>query len=646
MRVGIAVLPYFSWLSTPSRFREIPHLGMAALVGFLKQHGISAEAIDLRNATECAFDHSINLITPKKRFVSETVTLPILLPLLDRYFGGQKADELLQFEASARAYDDYVFERNLERSLFVESVQGLHNLVKSSLQTLSAFDIIGFSVYFTNFYTVMLTCMALRLANPKLVIVVGGPEVTQSRNAALLMLFSGVVDAVIPHAGELPLLRFIQAKQRRQPIERVPGIMAVVNGRLIETPPPAFFPLEDLPLPDYSDLDLNEYLHFTYSLETSRGCPFRCKFCAEYGLLGRYQRISCSGAYQRFAKTLRAHRCHSLYCADSLLNANEKWLLELSHRLIAEGLSFSWSAYLRPTTNRKLIAALRKAGLASAFMGMESVSDRTLESMNKKSSFEESLSGIRAFIEEGIPISLGMILGYPGENENDHKKLMALLEYFYNYNADVMKTYTRSFQVMGFRGHPVQRLPLVGVTALPFFLKSPSEIYQCPDEYGIRVAPLGNRFREYKSLPGVVKNLISKIPWTFVSKGIATEKLYRRLQEVGALIQRGHFSSYAQLVHTYFSCLGESDRLSLACEGAFSVQPEKIGLTYRSTELDMDISSEHISHSCLELLKRGTTIKEFIKRCTPGTKSAAVEAKHLIAVAAAEGSLFLEQGET
>jgi radical SAM superfamily enzyme YgiQ (UPF0313 family) len=645
MKVGIVILPYYNWPQTPSLYRGIPHLGIAALVGFLKQQGISAEAIDLRNARECNLDYSINLITSKNRFVSETVALPILIPKLDRYFMGQNVDELLHFDASANVYDEYTSERNLEKKLFIDSIRGLDSMIKSHLDTLLSYDIIGFSTYFTNFYAVMLACMALRRTNPKQVIVVGGPEVTQSRNSALLMLFSGLVDAVIPGAGELPLQKFIQAKQLGEPLEQVPGIMAVIDGKLIETPPPAPFPLEDLPLPDYSDFDPNNYLHFIYSVETSRGCPFRCKFCAEYCLFGKYQRLSSSSAYKRFTKTLQSLRCHSIYCADSLMNANEKWLLELSDRIIADSLDLKWSSYLRPKTSRRLISRLRKAGFSKAFVGIESVSDKALETMNKKSSYDDNLVSVRAFIEEGIPVSLGIILGYPGENEEDHKRLVGLLEYFMNHNALVIRTYKNSYQVMGFRSIPFERLPVVSATALPLFLKPPSDVYKFPDKYGMKVTPFGKDIEGYRFLPKKVKNLMAKIPWTFVSQDIETDRLYERLFEVRQKSDRGYFSSYAQLVHSYFSCIRDNDRFFMVRDDSFSAMSMAEGLKYHSIELDIEISSKNISYSSIRLFKQGATFKEFVKSCTSGTKATAIEAKHLVAMAAVEGSLFLKQGE-
>jgi hypothetical protein len=262
--------------------------------------------------------------------------------------------------------------------------------------------------------------------------------------------------------------------------------------------------------------------------------------------------------------------------------------------------------------------------------------------MNKRSSSDDNLDSVRAFIEEGIAISLGVILGYPGEDEGDQKNLLTLLEYVLDHNLAIMRTYRESYKFMGFRSIPLRRLPLVGVTALPLFLKPPSDIYRFPDKYGIKVAPFGNEFKKYRSLPERVKSLVGEIPRTFVAADITANTLYDRLLQVKQKSDRAYFSSYAQLVHSYFSSIQNSDRFFMVCEDSFSTTPLEKGLTYRSLELDTEISTKSISHSSIELFKRGATFKEFVNNCTPGTKSAVIEAKHLVAMAALEGSLFLK----
>jgi hypothetical protein len=641
MKVGLAILPHFNWADTPSMI--VPHLGVATLVGFLKHHGVAARAIDLRCHVQSVPDTHISIIAPDNRFVSEMPTLPLLLPTLDRYFAGCAFDELLHLDTSSKAYERYGLERNLQFEPLLDTLQDLNELVESNVAVLASFDVVGFSVYFSNFYAVMLACMALRRIDPTRTIVVGGPEVTHSRRASLLMLRAGLVDAVIPGDGVPAILGLVRAVESGTPLDRVSGVMTVVDDRLVETLPPTPFPIDELPLPDYSDLDPEHYYHFAYPFATSRGCPFDCNFCAEKNQFGRYRRMSSAGAFRHFERSLRSLRCGKLFCGDSLLNVSDRWLFDLATRIISGGLEVSWSSYLRVTKNRNLISTLARAGFCRALLGIESTSDELLALMRKGKSSEDNVGCIHRFLEEGIPVHASLILGFPGEDRASWTRLTGLLEYLSTYNDGVAKSYRASYRTMGFRHVPMRLLPLGGFVTFPFLLKPMSDVYESPREYGLRVTTHGNRSSEYTHIPDEVHDVISDIPYTFVDDTLSNSELWSRFWESrqfeGADVR---LAGLAQAIHTYFSCIRNSDTFVVKDDRPIFAAPCDHGVRYHSDRLDLDIACHHLSGAAVESLNRGITLAALIDECSTGTPAAANEVKHFLAMSAVEGRLRIE----
>ncbi len=175
--------------------------------------------------------------------------------------------------------------------------------------------------------------------------------------------------------------------------------------------------LEHLPLPRYELIDPSHYGHFkTYSVQSSRGCPFKCEFCSERLYLGhtyRYRPIQDVIEEIKFAKT------KNILFADSNFAGNVPHTMELMEALIPLRLRWSalWSAH--HCRNDRFMDLAKKGGLLHVNIGMESIDPKTLVSMNKKankaSEYKQILNGLR---KRGISYSLNFIFGWDTETED------------------------------------------------------------------------------------------------------------------------------------------------------------------------------------------------------------------------------------
>ena len=190
-------------------------------------------------------------------------------------------------------------------------------------------------------------------------------------------------------------------------------------------------------LPDYGELDVNRYLQL--SIASSRGCPFKCSFCAETIFWKGFRSASPS----RLAQTMKAlaskYGRHSFYLCDSLSN----YIIDdLSTELLASGEHFALDCYLRADktcTDPARIRHWHNAGLTRARLGLETASQRLLNDMAKNTTVATMEESLRGLADSEVVTSTLWILGYPGEKESEFSETLSFIarnkQYIYQADA-------------------------------------------------------------------------------------------------------------------------------------------------------------------------------------------------------------------
>ncbi len=185
--------------------------------------------------------------------------------------------------------------------------------------------------------------------------------------------------------------------------------------------------LRDLPVPRYDLLNFQHYTTIkTFAVQTSRGCPFRCDFCAERFYLGKEYRYRPIADVVDEIKEIKAKY---ILFADSTFAGKRKRTIELMEALIPLGIRWSalWSAYL--CRNREFMDLAKRSGLLHLNVGMESIDQVTLTGMNKKANrvghYEEIVNNLKS---RGISYSLNFVFGYDTEQESIFDSTLAFLK--------------------------------------------------------------------------------------------------------------------------------------------------------------------------------------------------------------------------
>jgi len=188
-----------------------------------------------------------------------------------------------------------------------------------------------------------------------------------------------------------------------------------------------FHVMKGLPFPRY-DLVRNKMkygLIKTYSVQTSRGCPFKCEFCSEryyLGTLYRYRPV------EEVVEEIKRIGAKYIFFADSNFAGKISHTMELIEALIPLKIRWStlWSMNL--CKNDKLMRLAKRSGLLHVNIGMESIDRETLKTMkkrqNKATEYKEALEKLRRL---GISYSLNFIFGWDTERPDIFESTLEFL---------------------------------------------------------------------------------------------------------------------------------------------------------------------------------------------------------------------------
>ncbi|MDJ0270484.1 MAG: radical SAM protein [Aigarchaeota archaeon] len=105
-----------------------------------------------------------------------------------------------------------------------------------------------------------------------------------------------------------------------------------------------------------------------------------------------------------------------IWFADELFIANKKHVLRLCEEIRRRGLDVLWECLARvDLVDSEIAHAMRRAGCHKVIFGLESGDDRTLKTMNKHITVEQSRRAVETMVKAGIKVGAFFILGYPGE---------------------------------------------------------------------------------------------------------------------------------------------------------------------------------------------------------------------------------------
>ncbi|OGR02261.1 MAG: hypothetical protein A2284_08935 [Deltaproteobacteria bacterium RIFOXYA12_FULL_61_11] len=186
---------------------------------------------------------------------------------------------------------------------------------------------------------------------------------------------------------------------------------------------------EALGLPDFAGFDLDRYTSRTLPVWFGRGCVYRCAFCEDSTLAGRYRGRDPAGLAADLERLVSATGRTDLLFVDLLLNAHSERLAELCRAILDRGLVLHWHGLLviDRRDGQDFYDLLAAAGCHTVAFGVEHGSERVLRRMRKRFHAEDVPVVLGRARKAGLHTAINLIVGFPGESEEDFEELLDFL---------------------------------------------------------------------------------------------------------------------------------------------------------------------------------------------------------------------------
>ena len=290
-----------------------------------------------------------------------------------------------------------------EKELFFIVEKKFPYLLNNLYQKIKEADFVGFSLFKRNLYFSFSLTQKIKEKFPEKRIVFGGPHTFFLKRQNKLDLKNWWVIG----EGEIPLSSILENENKK-----------IYLFEEIEN-------LDNLPFLDLDPQGINlSFYNQYFPLITSRGCPYRCKFCSEKELFKKFRYHSPSYMVEQIKFLVNRYNLKYFIFCDSLINYNHNWLENFCILVIKNNLNIKWEAQARIDKNltKELANLIKKSGCYNLFIGLESGSDKILNLMQKGFDTETALDFFKKLKKAGLHFEVSLIFGYPQETDADFEK--------------------------------------------------------------------------------------------------------------------------------------------------------------------------------------------------------------------------------
>lgn len=315
----------------------------------------------------------------------------------------------------------------------------------------SATTIIGISTTFPTEPYVLRLIHIIKESNPNVFIILGGVHATLCSEE--LLNKTNDIDIIIRGEGEIALYEIIQELGEMHPnFSKVQGVSYRQGNRIIRTAERTqIFNLDTFPIPDRSILPKGFYEKTkTAYVMTSRGCAYKCKFCASPILWQGCRLRSVDHVMRELMELKHVYGVKHLFFWDDILPVKKQRMIDLCNEMQGP-LSFTWGCYNRAELNDlETFKAMKKGGCLKIKYGVESSNPEFAKMMWKDSVLANIQTAVINTRKAGIFVHNSYQIGLPNET---HASIRGTLELAKHLNPD----YAYFFLFIPYKGTPMYK---------------------------------------------------------------------------------------------------------------------------------------------------------------------------------------------
>jgi len=241
------------------------------------------------------------------------------------------------------------------------------------------------------------------------------------------------VDCGIIGEGERTLPELLARLEAGRPPEGIEGVVTPrkTNGSPDVLPARPVERLVELPLPAHDLCSYRSYVkHGGFvSVQTKRGCPFKCSYCIYPQLEGRRYRLRPPELVAEEIETVASRsKLREFFFVDSVFNDPRKHALAICAELSRRKLPIRWNAFCNPVGfDAELARAMAQAGCSGVEFGLDVATPKMLKALDKPFGQEEIRIALQAARAARLPVAVYLLFGGPGETWADVEDTQAFL---------------------------------------------------------------------------------------------------------------------------------------------------------------------------------------------------------------------------
>lgn len=263
--------------------------------------------------------------------------------------------------------------------------------------------------------------------NPNIITIMGGAHPS---SLPYKVMTDKNIDYIIMAEGEERLPRFLDILQSDKEFSKMDGIGYRKNGKVVINQPTSWIEyLDSLPLPDYSMFDWHKVmtteqkntvgLGFRESpvgmIMTSRGCPYRCSFCAKS--MGNKIRLRSAGSViKELDMLINEYGVKEIIFIDDEMYVNKKRAIEIIEGLAKYNISWKNIHQAAWNLDLELLKLMKNTGCYQVVISPESGNERVLKKIIHKPGSKEHIRNVVKWCKElDLEINTHYVFGFPGE---------------------------------------------------------------------------------------------------------------------------------------------------------------------------------------------------------------------------------------
>ncbi len=261
---------------------------------------------------------------------------------------------------------------------------------------------------------------------------------SDSSDHSALYLEAGAT-AVVLGEGEATVAELIGRWMTHTALDDVAGISFHKAGVVTTNPKRLVLrDLDQLPLPAWDLIDVAAYKaiwqstqgYFSLNMATTRGCPFKCNWCAKPIYGNRYNSRSPEHVVRELELVQQRFGPDHIWFADDIFGLKPGWVQRFRDVLNERGMTVRYKIQSRVDLllESDTIDALVASGLEEVWVGAESGSQHILDAMDKGTRVEQIAEATRLLRSKGVRVCFFLQFGYLGETSADVEKTIRMVE--------------------------------------------------------------------------------------------------------------------------------------------------------------------------------------------------------------------------